>query len=253
MEETKLEMLKWWSDQPLNKKITSGMAIIILSMSATIITMAAAYVSMQKDFRITTVNCEKAASEARQVQRNIDDSIRKVDLKAQHIEDVNNCEESKRAMYLPRKEVIERRIEKIKNSQSVGLHIRRSDYIINESVLNYHGVCPPSYYFSGLEKIKEKTKNLELFVFSDDIAWCKQNLIFDLPCTYIDHNTGEKSFEDMRLMSLCKHNIIANSSFSWWGAWLNANPSKIVVAPTKWFNDLANQSQDIYPPNWIKI
>jgi hypothetical protein len=142
---------------------------------------------------------------------------------------------------------------KIKNSRSVSMHIRRSDYIINKDVLNFHGVCPPSYYTEGLAKITEKEKKPELFIFSDDIAWCKQNLIFDFPCTYVDHNYGDKSFEDMRLMSLCKHNIIANSSFSWWGAWLNNNTEKIIVAPKKWFNDPKAQSPDIYPADWIKI
>jgi hypothetical protein len=143
--------------------------------------------------------------------------------------------------------------EKIKSTESVSLHIRRGDYVVNEAVQSYHGVCSPSYYKEGVSKIKAKHKNLELFIFSDDAKWCKQNLVFDLPCTYIEHNPGEKSFEDMRLMSLCKHNIIANSSFSWWGAWLNANPAKIVVAPAKWVSDPADQSEDIFPPNWIKL
>jgi hypothetical protein len=143
--------------------------------------------------------------------------------------------------------------DKITHVNSVSMHIRRGDYVMNESVLNFHGVCPPAYYKEGLEIIKQKEKNIELFVFSDDAAWCKQNLLFDLPCTYIDHNQGDKSFEDMRLMSFCKHNIIANSSFSWWGAWLNKNAGKTVIAPKKWFNDPKVQSPDIYPLNWIKI
>lgn len=142
--------------------------------------------------------------------------------------------------------------DKISNGRSVSLHVRRGDYIINESVKSYHGVCPPSYYMAGLERIKQKEKDPELFIFSDDAEWCRQNLVFDHPTTYIDHNKGEKSFEDMRLMSLCKHNIIANSSFSWWGAWLNKNPDKIVIAPKEWFADPANRSEDIYPKNWLR-
>ncbi|MGZ3865824.1 MAG: alpha-1,2-fucosyltransferase [Bacteroidia bacterium] len=142
--------------------------------------------------------------------------------------------------------------DKINLVQSVSLHVRRGDYIINEQVQNYHGVCSPAYYKEGVAKIQSQIKNPELFIFSDDSEWCKQNLIFDLPCTYIDHNTGKKSFEDMRLMSLCKHNIIANSSFSWWGAWLNKNTEKIVIIPKKWFNDPTHRSEDIYPEKWIR-
>jgi len=143
--------------------------------------------------------------------------------------------------------------QKIKSVESVSLHIRRGDYVSDPNAHSFHGTCPPSYYVSGVERIKQSAKNIELFIFSDDAEWCRKNIVFDLPCTYIDHNSGNKSYEDMRLMSLCKHNIIANSSFSWWGAWLNSNVNKMVIAPKRWFNDPSQQPESIYPENWIKL
>ena len=92
----------------------------------------------------------------------------------------------------------------------------------------------------------------KFFIFSDDIDWVKSNLNINFPCEYVDINHGIDSYNDMRLMSLCQHNIIANSSFSWWAAWLNSNPQKIIIAPKQWF---ANQSstQDLIPENWVRL
>jgi hypothetical protein len=143
--------------------------------------------------------------------------------------------------------------EKIAGVNSISMHVRRGDYVMNEQVLAYHGVCGVEYYRNALEAINEKNTKPELFIFSDDSEWCRQNLKFDANCVYVDHNKGDQSYIDMQLMSLCKHNIIANSSFSWWGAWLNANPDKKVVAPAKWFNDPNAQTPDIYPESWIII
>ena len=141
-------------------------------------------------------------------------------------------------------------LEKIHNCESVSLHIRRGDYLEYE-VLN--NLAPMSYYESAIEFMKLKIKNPVFFIFSDDIEWCKENFKLD-NCYYIDWNKGEENYRDMQLMSLCKHNIIPNSTFSWWGAWLNNNPNKIVIAPEKWFNDCANMKySDIIPETWIKI
>jgi len=142
---------------------------------------------------------------------------------------------------------------KIGSVNSVSLHVRRGDYVKNQAVLEFHGTCSPEYYKKGVKHISDKIKDMHLFIFSDDTDWCRQNLVFDLPCTYIDHNTGAKSYEDMRLMSLCKHHIIANSSFSWWGAWLNPSKEKIVIAPEKWFATADHKAKDIYPSAWIKL
>ena len=96
-------------------------------------------------------------------------------------------------------------------------------------------------------------KNPYFFIFSNDIEWCQENIKLE-NSYYVDWNTGENSYKDMQLMSLCKHNIIPNSTFSWWGAWLNKNPNKIVIAPEKWFNECSNINDlGIVPEKWVKI
>lgn len=147
--------------------------------------------------------------------------------------------------------------EKIENSESVSVHLRGRDYIANPATKKMHFTCNLSYYersFYYLTKVLKK--NIHFFVFSDDHNWARSFLQTEYPFTIVEGNSWNKgSYEDLRLMSLCKHNIIANSSFSWWGAWLNQNPHKIVVAPQKWFNDpkLNIQSADIVPSNWIRL
>lgn len=136
---------------------------------------------------------------------------------------------------------------------SIAVHIRRGDYANNQHVQNVHGMCSPEYYQRAVELIASKVSEAKLYVFSDEPEWVMQNLSFAHPATYVNHNKGSNSFEDMRLMSLCKHNIIANSSFSWWGAWLNANPDKIVVAPTKWMQGLHIDCSDLIPKQWIRL
>lgn len=145
-------------------------------------------------------------------------------------------------------------LKQIKESASVSLHIRRGDYVHNKMTNKFHGVLEPAYYQKALDYL-EKTagsKDLSLFIFSNDIGWCKQNLKFKYPTVFVDaENSGA---EDMRLMKHCKHNIMANSSFSWWGAWLNQNPAKIVIAPKVWFRDKkANSETGIVPPDWVRL
>jgi len=142
-------------------------------------------------------------------------------------------------------------IKIIKNSNSVSLHIRRWDYLLNKN--SYIWFLWLEYYKKSIKIIKGKIENPTFFVFSDDINWVKENLKISNKVYYIDWNKWNKSYEDMRLMSLCKHNIIANSSFSWWGAWLNSNKEKIVIAPKKWFNSNIRDYSDIIPEKWIKI
>lgn len=144
-------------------------------------------------------------------------------------------------------------IEKICATNSISLHVRRGDYIAKKRYQKLYAMCSLEYYKNGVEYISKKYANPILFVFSDDIEWVKENLKLPYESIYISHNGGAKSYEDMRLMSLCKHNIIANSSFSWWGAWLNQNPDKIVIAPQKWFNDDSIIQTDVIPENWVKL
>lgn len=140
----------------------------------------------------------------------------------------------------------------ISQVNAISLHIRRGDYANNPKVTATHGLCPISYYQDAIKYISNQVEQPYFFVFSDDMIWAKENLKIDLPCIYIDHNQGAESYNDMRLMSLCQHHIIANSSFSWWGAWLNPSPDKIVIAPKKWFATTRN-TKDLLPQSWIKL
>jgi hypothetical protein len=143
--------------------------------------------------------------------------------------------------------------DKILGSNSVSVHIRRGDYVNNSLTNKIHGVMPTGYYLSAARIFEKKIKDVHFFIFSDDANWARENLKFLQPCTFVDYNGPEKNYEDMRLMSMCKHNIIANSSFSWWGAWLNQNQDKIVVAPKNWFVEQSVNSKDIIPESWLKI
>ena len=143
-------------------------------------------------------------------------------------------------------------VEKISSKDSVSLHVRRNDFVNNSKIAAVHGLCSMEYYKSAIKYISDRVKEPHFFVFSDDPIWVKNNLKLDYPCDFIDHNRGAESNNDMRLMSLCKHNIIANSSFSWWGAWLNPNPDKLIIAPKRWFFD-QKDVQDLLPMGWIKL
>jgi hypothetical protein len=143
-------------------------------------------------------------------------------------------------------------IELIGKVNAVSLHVRRGDIAANPLSLAVHGLCSLEYYRKAVEYVVTKFTNPTFMVFSDDISWVQENLHIDYPCYYIDHNKGVESYNDMRLMSLCRHHIIANSSFSWWGAWLNPSVEKIVVAPRRWFA-ADYDSSDIVPSSWIKI
>ncbi|MDO8208683.1 MAG: alpha-1,2-fucosyltransferase [Gallionella sp.] len=142
--------------------------------------------------------------------------------------------------------------KQINQVNAVSLHVRRGDYANNPKTAATHGLCSLDYYRAAIQHVSEQAQNPHFFVFSDDIAWVKNNLKIDYPHQYVEHNYGEESYNDMRLMSMCKHHIIANSSFSWWGAWLNPRADKIVVAPKRWF---ASQTdvRDLLPQGWVRL
>ena len=143
-------------------------------------------------------------------------------------------------------------LDKIKGVNAVSLHVRRGDYLLakNQALL---GLCSLDYYKKAIDYIASRVENPHFFLFSDDIPWVEENLKLDYPYTVVDINSGENSFYDMWLMKHCRHNIIANSSFSWWGAWLNENPEKIVAAPEKWTVAAEISGKDIIPESWIKL
>lgn len=143
--------------------------------------------------------------------------------------------------------------EHIKKTNSVSIHIRRGDFVNDPNTKNVHGNCDIAYYQKAINLIASKVDDISLFVFSDDVAWTKEHLSTPYPIVFADHTNEVNAYEDLYLMSHCKHNIIANSSFSWWGAWLNLNPNKIVVAPRKWFNQSTANTNDLIPEEWIKI
>lgn len=145
--------------------------------------------------------------------------------------------------------------ERIVSCNAVSLHVRRGDYASDARTLATHGLCSMEYYNSAIDYICKRTEKPVFFVFSDDDKWAKANLQIDPPVHYITHNRGPSSFQDMRLMHLCRHHIIANSSFSWWGAWLNSSSEKIVIAPERWFADprLKSQGDRITPKDWVRL
>lgn len=147
-----------------------------------------------------------------------------------------------------RKEVLDK-INEINTDNSVSVHIRRGDYM-NIKNIELYGICPIEYYKNSIKYIADKISEPKFYFFSDDIDWVKENLNIEYECEFIDGRYDD--FEELYMMSKCKHNIIANSSFSWWGAWLNTNPDKIIIAPKKWTNRL-NTSEQILPKNWIKM
>jgi len=143
--------------------------------------------------------------------------------------------------------------EEIGRTESVAIHVRRGDYVSNPSISNRYGTCSMEYYQTAMKTILGQVRQPHFFVFSDDAAGAKENLSWIAPSTFIDLNGPDNAFEDMRLLSLCKHHIIANSSFSWWGAWLSKKPEKIVIAPRQWFKDKYINTDDLIPTKWTRL
>jgi hypothetical protein len=143
-------------------------------------------------------------------------------------------------------------IQKITNCNSVSLHIRRGDYAENQNLNRIHGLCSLDYYQTSVNYLKKQIKEPHFFLFSDDPEWVKENLAIEDQTTIVSGNNFA-DYEDLFLMSLCQHNIIANSSFSWWAAWLNRNSDKIVCTPKQWFAVKSRNTQDLIPSNWRRF
>lgn len=139
---------------------------------------------------------------------------------------------------------------KMQQENSVSIHVRRSDYLTEQNVKVYGNICTEKYYENAIEYIERNIESPSYYVFTDDLQWAKE---FFKGGNYIivDKNRGKDSYADMYLMSQCKHNIIANSSFSWWGAWLNRNIDKKVLAPKKWFHN--HEKEEVVCEDWIRI
>ena len=137
----------------------------------------------------------------------------------------------------------------ITSCESVGVHIRRGDYLKMEDI--YGGICTEDYYREAIDYINQNVNNPHYFIFSNDYVWAKDQYPDSDKYTIVHGNDGANSFRDMQLMSMCRHQVIANSSFSWWAAWLNQNDAKKIVAPSRWIND--RKITDIYMDSWIRI
>jgi len=152
----------------------------------------------------------------------------------------------------PQNGIILKYSKKISSCESVSVHIRRGDFVNNLKTQEFHGNCTLGYYNNAVNRLICDVKKPHFFIFSDDCEWAKRNFKLNYPMSFMDFNGEERDFEDLRLMSTCKHHIIANSTFSWWGAWLGSNPNKIVIAPKKWLNK-PELFLDIYPDSWSQL
>lgn len=149
----------------------------------------------------------------------------------------------------PLKKETQEQLKNIAKVNSVSIHIRRGDYLQNEK----HNTSKEDFYKDAMALIENKIENPVYFMFSDDMEWVKTNFKTNVETVYIDFNDANTDYEDLKLMTACKHNIIANSSFSWWAAWLNTNENKTVIAPQQWFNDESQDYSDVIPNTWIKL
>lgn len=139
-------------------------------------------------------------------------------------------------------------LEQIRSAPSVAVHVRRGDYLQAKAG---HGTCPAEYYRTAMaEMVQRCGGTVRFYVFSDDIEWARENLDRGATVSYVDHNGPDEDYEDLRLMTSCTHHVIANSTFSWWGAWLGSATNKIVIAPKRWFAGGAHDTRDLYPPGW---
>jgi hypothetical protein len=148
----------------------------------------------------------------------------------------------------------QRLLDDIDRQPAVSLHVRRGDYVSNPVVQKKHGLVGLDYYAAAVAHILALEPQARFYVFSDDLDWVRANLSMAAQAEYVDLNGPDQPHEDLRLMSRCRHHIIANSSLSWWGAWLNPDPAKVVIAPRQWFTpESKRDARDIVPPSWVRL
>jgi hypothetical protein len=142
--------------------------------------------------------------------------------------------------------------EQARGCDSVSIHVRRGDYEASKELSRVHGLCSPGYYQEAFSIIARAVRSPVAFVFADDADWARENIRLDAPTHFVAHNGTSNAHRDLWLMTQCRHNVIANSTFSWWGAWLGSPRDRIVVAPKRWFAD-GPPSPDIIPGGWIAV
>jgi hypothetical protein len=144
-------------------------------------------------------------------------------------------------------------LEMIRSSEAVCLHVRRGDYVANATTQAFHGICSLDYYRQGFALAAAGMRNPIVFVFSDEPLWVQDNLKLDAPTVIVDIHGPNQAHEDLRLMAACRNFVIANSSFSWWAAWLGEYSSKRVIAPKQWFATASNDTRDLLPAEWVRV
>lgn len=141
-------------------------------------------------------------------------------------------------------------LEEIRNCDAICVHVRRGDYLSNPVAAKVHGTCPVGYYRAGVSELCQGLSQPRCFVFSDDPGWVRASLAFDCPTTVVDANGPDDAHLDLALMAACRHFLIANSSLSWWGAWLGDQSGKKIIAPTNWFLTSDKDTRDLLPESW---
>lgn len=144
-------------------------------------------------------------------------------------------------------------LQKMRAVDSICIHIRRGDYVTNKEASSFHGLCSLDYYRNAVDRVSSGLNVPYGFVFSDDPVWAKENLNLECEFTVVDVNGVDEPHLDLWLMSACKHFVIANSSLSWWGAWLSSSPGKRVIAPARWFSNSTMDTSDLFPSDWVRV
>ncbi|MHC5003898.1 MAG: alpha-1,2-fucosyltransferase [Planctomycetota bacterium] len=153
----------------------------------------------------------------------------------------------------PPDEADRRVLELVESVCSVSVHVRRGDFVSDPRASRYHGVCDADYYLRATALVAGLVDRPHFVVFSDEPDWARANLDLGHPTTIVDHNGPDRGPHDLRLMSRCRHHVIANSSFSWWAAWLDPRPDAIVCAPKRWFADPRPDTSTIVPERWHRL
>jgi hypothetical protein len=141
-------------------------------------------------------------------------------------------------------------LARVRESNAVCVHVRRGDYLLIDH-FSQHGVCSPDYYARAMRLIAERVENPQFFVFSDDLEWCRRH-ITGANVSFVDANPADAAHDELKLMAACRHHVIANSSLSWWGAWLARHERQIVIGPDPWFSAV-RKTPDLFPDGWIAL
>lgn len=143
-------------------------------------------------------------------------------------------------------------VQQIMNCNSVSVHVRRGDYVEARQQALF-GLLPVTYYQRAIHYLATQLKDPHFFVFSDDIEWCRESIQIDYAHDFVSSADGNADYIDFTLLNSCRHHIIANSTFSWWGAWLSQWNGRVVVAPRQWYADSRYSAHDLVPEEWIRF